>query len=246
MRTQLKGSVVVVTGASSGIGRATALEMARRGAHVALLARRRGPLEELGRECERLTPGVRALVLPTDTTDETAVKAAAHAAVNELGRLDVWVNAAAVLAASRFVDTPPRVFRRVVDVNLMGYVHGALAALTHFVQRGRGVIINVASVESVLPFPYFSAYGASKHAVRGFTRSLRQELEHLGHTGIRVREVLPATIDTPLFEHAANYTGRALRAMPPIYPPERVARAIVELAEDPSARDRVVGQAGRV
>ncbi|HYO72361.1 MAG TPA: SDR family oxidoreductase, partial [Archangium sp.] len=242
MSRKLQGSVVVITGASSGIGRATALAFARHGAKVVLAARNPQPLHEVASQCAEL--GGEALVVPTDVTDEAAVKELAHRAVERFGRLDVWVNNAAVTGFGFFEDTPPDVFRRIIDTNFFGYVHGARAALPYFHDQGSGVLINNTSMVAKLSEPYLSAYAASKHAIRGLAQSLRQELVVTKARDIHVCAVMPATIDTPFFQHAANYTGRAAKAMPPVYPAERVARAIVGMARWPR-REMFVGNSAR-
>ncbi|WP_437967419.1 SDR family oxidoreductase [Sorangium sp. So ce260] len=242
MRDKFRNMVVVITGASSGIGRATALEFARRGAAVTLAARREQPLRELAAACEQA--GGKALVVPTDVTSEAAVLEVARRTTEAFGRIDVWVNNAAVTLFGLFEQTPSEPYRRVIETNLFGTIHGARAALAQFRRQGTGVLINVGSMVSRLSEPYVSAYVASKHAIRGLSQSLRQELKLLRARDIHVATVLPATIDTPFFQHAGNYTGRTPRAMPPVYPPERVARAIVRLARTPR-REVFVGSAAR-
>ncbi len=243
MRRAFRDAVVVVTGASSGIGRATALRFARKGATVVLAARREEPLQDLARECHRV--GGRGLAVPTDVTDPDAVEALARTAGERLGRLDVWVNNAAVGMWAPFEDVPMEDFRRVIETNLFGYVHGARAALLHFRETGRGVLINNASILGTVAAPWASAYVVSKHGVRGLGMSLRQELALDGAKGIHVCTVMPGTIDTPFFQHSANYTGRAVKAMPPVYPAERVARAIVSCARRPR-REVFVGNMARL
>ena len=240
MRT--RGSVVVVTGASSGIGRATALKFAAEGATVALTARRPAALKAVAGECEG--SGATAFPVPADITDEKAVREVADRVAERFGRIDVWVNCAAVTAFAPFEEIPLSDFRRILEVNIMGYVHGARAVLPHLRDQGKGMLINVSSIVSSVPQPYTQAYSMSKAAVRVLGASLRQELRLDGATGVKVCTVLPATIDTPFFEHAANYTGRKAKAMPPVYSAERVARTVVDLVRVPR-REVIVGPMGR-
>ncbi|MDQ0734446.1 SDR family oxidoreductase [Arthrobacter agilis] len=239
---RIRNSVVVITGAASGIGRATALRFARRGTCLVLASRRAEALETLAAECTAL--GSRAIAVPTDMSDHDAVQELASRAVEEFGRIDVWVNDAAVAFFSPFLEVPLRDFQRVIDVNVMGYVYGARAALERMQEQGSGVLVNVASIVGEVPQPYSSAYSVSKAAVRALGVSLRSELTLDRKKRIHVCTVLPPTIDTPFFHHAANYTGRRVVAMPPVYSADRVAKTILGVVEKP-VREIAVGRIGR-
>jgi short-subunit dehydrogenase len=243
MTSDLHNTVVVLTGASSGIGRATAVELASRGATLVLTSRDRAALEEVARECE--AAGGKAITHAADVTREEEVEAVGRMAVMRFGRIDVWINNAAVALFAKFEAAPSDVYRRVIETNLFGYVHGARFAIRQFREQHRGILINVDSVTAGAPQPYTSAYVASKYAVRGLSACLRMELSLDEERDIHVCNLMPAAIDTPLFQHAANYTGRATKALDPVYPPSKVARAMVSLIERPQA-ELVVGNAGRV
>lgn len=240
--SELRNKVVVITGASSGIGRASALAFAAEGAVVVLAARRAEALDDVAAECQQ--SGADVLVIPTDVTDENAVIDLARQTVTRFGRIDVWVNNAAVAMFARLEDAPMELIRRVLDTNFFGYVHGARAAMPQFKKQGHGTLINVDSVTASAPQPYTSSYVASKYALRGFFECVRMELELDGLDEINICNVMPASIDTPLFQQAANLTGREPKAMDPVYPPEKVAGAIVRLAMRPQ-REIIVGAAGK-
>jgi NADP-dependent 3-hydroxy acid dehydrogenase YdfG len=240
-RRELKGAVVVLTGASSGIGRAAALGFAGRGARLVLAARNPDSLEEVAQEC-RDRYRVEAIAVVTDIRDEASVDALSHIALERFGRIDVWVNDAAVYMMGPLEGCPTQAIRALLETNVMGTIYGTRAAMAVFRRQSRGVLINVGSVAGKVSYGMAGPYCASKHAVHAITEALRQEIRGLDiHAGL----VVPGTVDTPLFQHAANYTGREIRAMRPIYAPARVARAIVDLAERPR-REIVVGAAPRV
>jgi short-subunit dehydrogenase len=241
MSHHLSDSVVVITGASSGIGRAASRAFAQAGANVVLAARRKESLEEVAGECRSF--GVQALALPTDTTDESRVRNLANSAISRFGHVDVWVNNAGVMAYGRAEDIPARVLRRVFETNVFGYFYGAQAILPHFKKRRRGILINVTSMVSKAGIAYMSPYVASKFALTGWSDCLRQELMLEETTEIHVCSVLPASIDTPLFQHAANYTGRQPKPVDPVYDPWEVAEAIVGCVEKPQ-REVYVGRIG--
>lgn len=231
MGRKLRDSVVVVTGAASGIGLATAYGCANRGAAVVLAGRQSAALEAVAQECREA--GAQALAMPTDMTDEAAVDRLARRAVEQFGRIDVWVNNAAVTAFGGIEAVPSRIFRRVVETNLYGCLYGTRAALPLMREQGSGVLVNVASGVVFAPQPYTAAYVASKAAIRALADCVRMELLLEKADGIHVCTVYPASIDTPLFQRGANYSGRAVRPMPPVHEPEEVAAAILDAAEHP-------------
>ena len=231
--------VAVITGASSGIGLATALEFARNGYNVVLAARRMDELQEVAGQCEEL--GVEALSVETDVSKDADIRALCQKASEAFGFIDVWVNNAAVYIAGKFQDIPLDDMRRLVDVNLFGYIYGSRAALEQFKEQGYGTLINVSSVNASAPQPYISIYSASKAAVRALDESIRMELQIEGLLGaINVCTVMPAAVDTNLFQNAANYTGKQLQAIEPVYDPTYVAKRIVKLAAKPK-REKYVG-----
>ncbi len=240
MATDMRDCVAVVTGASSGIGRATAQALARRGAEVVLGARSLGDLEAAAEECRQA--GGRAHVIAVDVADEGQVKELADRALSTLGRIDAWINNAGLALFGRAEEVPIEAFRRVIDVNLMGTVHGARAAIPIFREQGEGTLVNVASTAASVGEPFSSAYVASKWAVRGFSESLRMELADA--PGIAVCTVLPTYTDTPLFQHGANYTGRAAQPAGDTQPAAEVAEAIISLLQRPR-REVFVGINGR-
>ncbi len=234
--------VVALMGASSGIGRETALRFAKRGAKVVVSARGKQGLDSLVEVIRR--NGGEAVAVTADTSDFGQVKAVADRAAEEYGRLDTWVHLAAVGLFATFEQTTPEEFKRVMDVNLMGQVYGAMAALPHLKREGRGALIHISSVEAKRSFPFHSAYAASKHGIDGFLEALRVELKHEGWP-ISVTQVMPGTINTPFFDKGRTKLGVKPVGIPPIYEPETVANIILYAAENP-ARDLVSGGAAQL
>ncbi len=232
----LKSAVVVVTGASAGIGRETARAFAKRGATVAVNARRERVLDEVVEECRSL--GADAMAHAADVADAAAMEELARAVIGNYGRIDVWVNNAGVSLFGRLEDAPINAWYRVIETNLFGTYHGIRATLPWMREQGSGVIINVSSVLGKLGSPYMSSYVASKHAVRALSDCLRQEL--LDAPGVQVCTVLPGPIDTPLFQEGGNYSGRQIKPVKPVIPAARAARTIVACAERPR-REAIVG-----
>ncbi len=240
-RSGPRTKTVVITGAASGIGKAAALEFARRHYHVVATARSHAGLQELIPECVSL--GAEILAQPADVSDGASVESLARTAVDRFGGIDVWVNNAAVSLFGRFEEVPPELVRRVIETNLFGYINGARAVIPHFRKQGSGTLINVSSVVGKIGQPYTGAYTISKFAINGLSAVLRMELQDA--PGVHVCTVLPASIDTPLFQAAANYSGRAVKPMEPVYRAEKVANTIVRLAARPR-REAFVGASGRM
>ncbi len=216
--------VVVVTGASAGVGRATALEFARLGANVALLARDAEALEETARQARE--HGVRAVAIAVDVSVAEAVEAAAEQIESELGPIDVWVNNAMVTVFAPVARIAPAEFARVTEVTYLGYVWGTMAALKRMSARDRGVIVQVGSALAYRAIPLQSAYCGAKYAIRGFTDALRCELLH-DKSRVRVTMVQMPALNTPQFDWALSRMPGAPRPVPPVYQPEVAARAVV-------------------
>ncbi|HWM89994.1 MAG TPA: SDR family oxidoreductase [Thermoanaerobaculia bacterium] len=225
-----KPRVVVVTGASAGVGRATVRAFAEQGAHVGLIARGQDGLDAARREVEEL--GARALALPLDVADAAKVEEAAARVERELGPIDVWVNNAMVSVFSPVREMEPEEYRRVTEVTYLGYVYGTLAALKRMLPRDRGVIVQVGSTLAYRGIPLQSAYCGAKHAIQGFCDSLRAELLH-DKSRVRVTMVQMPALNTPQFGWVKSRLPRRPQPVPPIYQPEVAARAIVWAAAHP-------------
>jgi short-subunit dehydrogenase len=238
----LKDQVIVITGASSGIGLATARMAAKRGARVVMAARNEPDLNSAAEEIR--ANGGRVLAVPTDVADEAAVDRLGEAALLEFGTIDTWVNNAGLSIYGKLTEVPLADKRKMFDINFWGVVHGCRPAVKLMKHRG-GVLINIGSEVSDIAIPLQGMYSASKHAVKGYTDALRMELEHDG-IPMAVTLVKPSAINTPFPEHARNYLEDGVPALPsPVYAPEVVAEAILRCAEKP-VRDVIVGGAGRV
>lgn len=231
----LTKQAVVITGASSGAGRAAALEFAKYHPALILAARNGAVLLQVAAECEELGAAVK--IVTTDVSDVKSVINLANEAADWAGRIDVWVNNAGVLAAGEFDHTPMEVHAQVIQTNLLGYMNGAHAVLPFFKKQRRGILINNISIGGFLPVPYGAGYTASKFGLRGFSEALKGELA--GWQDIHVCDLFPAFLDTPGIQHAGNYTGHSLQPGPPVYDPARVARAMVALAIKPRSNTYV-------
>ncbi|WP_250034200.1 SDR family oxidoreductase [Paractinoplanes maris] len=239
MAKPVSDQVVVIAGASSGIGRATALAFAAAGAKVVCAARSAAALDTLVEQIR--ADGGQAVAAPTDVADPARVRALAHLAEQTFGRIDTWVNNAAVGVWGRVEDITDEEFERVMRVNFLGQVHGVHAALPALRRAGGGAIIGVVSAEGARAVPLQGPYVASKFALRGFYDTLRMELAQEG-VPIGVTSILPASVATPFFEHARSRLGSMAKPPPPVYAPEVVARSIVFAAAHPR-REIMVGGA---
>jgi len=229
---------VVVTGASGGVGRATARAFAQRGYDVALLARGEKGLEAGAEEVR--AAGARALPLPTDVADFAQVERAAQRVEDELGPIDVWVNVAFSSVFAPFMEIEMNEFRRVTEVAYLGYVHGTRAALDRMLPRDKGVVVQVGSALAYRGIPLQTAYCGAKHAIQGFNEALRCELMHEG-TAVRTTMVQLPAVNTPQFDWVLSRLPRHPQPVPPIYQPEVIANAIVYAAEHPRRREYYVG-----
>ena len=238
---KLRDQVMVITGASSGIGLATAEMAADAGARVVLTSRDEMSLRQA---CDRITArGGRAAYVVADVADVDAMEMVANRAISEFGAIDTWVNNAGIGMYGRLTEMPMADKRRLFDVNFWGVINGCRVAIRHMRDRG-GAIINIGSVTSDRAIPLLGIYTASKMAVKGYTDALRMEIEEEG-LPIAVTLIKPASIDTPFTEHARNYMAEEPEYAGTVYPPEEVARTILHCAQRP-VRDVFVGGGGKL
>jgi NAD(P)-dependent dehydrogenase (short-subunit alcohol dehydrogenase family) len=227
--------VIVVTGASSGIGRATAVALAREGARLVLTSRSPESLAAVAAECREV--GADVQVADADVLDEDALQAVMDGAVDRFGRVDGWVHSAAVVAYGRFEDVPAETFRRVVDVGVHGAAHSARVALRRFREQGHGTLVLVGSLLGEIATPYMSSYVTAKWAVRGLARVL--SVENRDRPDIHVCVVSPAGVDTPIYRQAGNHLGRVGRPPVPVDSPEKVAGRVLQSLSDGKPRRSV-------
>jgi short-subunit dehydrogenase len=225
----IKEAVVVITGASSGIGKATALAFAGEGASLVLCARRQQELDATAAACREA--GARVETMVVDVARPAEVQALADLAVQTFGKIDVWINNAGMDAFGAFADMPLEAIERCLQINLFGTINGMKSVLPHVLAQGSGVIINNASLVGIVPTPFHAAYVASKFAIRGLSHSVRQEL--IGHPHVHVCTVCPSSIDTPLWQRGANYSGRKIKPLDPVHPVEQAAAVMLGLARNP-------------
>jgi short-subunit dehydrogenase len=236
MRTN-KPQIIVITGASAGIGRATVQSFARRGASIGLIARGPDGLKATAKEVETL--GGKALILPCDVSDPDGIEHAASEVEGKFGPIDIWINNAMLSVFSPVIEMTPEEFRRVTEVTYLGYVYGTLSALRRMLPRDRGVIIQVGSALAYRGIPLQSAYCAAKHAIKGFVDSLRSELIHDG-SNVKVAMVQLPALNTPQFSWTKSRLPNKPQPLPPIFEPEVAAEAIVHIADHPR-REMYVG-----
>ena len=231
----LSGKVIVITGASSGVGRAMANALAEQGVILILAARDEEALEETAKECREL--GGVSYAIPTDTRNAADVEQLAMTATALTGELFAWINNAGVMAIGALDQVPAEINEEVIRTNLLGYINGAQVAIPIFKRQRHGIIINNISVGGWLPTPYATAYSASKFGLRGFSEALKGEIKHF--PGISIVDLYPSFLDTPGLQHAANYTCKVIKPVPPLLDPRTVANAVVRLLVNPRPRKTI-------
>lgn len=231
MNDKLSGKVIVITGASSGFGKGVALKLAQSETCLVLAARRKPLLQEIAKSCEEA--GSQALVVQCDVSIASGVEEVANAALRKFGRIDVWINNAGAAVIGDFTEVPLFEHEQVIKTDLLGTMYGSYFAMNEFRKNGSGVLINVASMIGKIPAPYYAAYSAAKHGVVGFSAALRQELQENKIKDIHVCTVMPMAMDTPFFEHAANYSGHEAVPIPPLDDAQKVIDLMVELISNP-------------
>lgn len=230
MKSQsLELKTVVITGASSGIGKAAALKFAEERANVVLASRSDEILHEVAEKCEAL--GARTLVVATDVSNKDSVRNLFERSVETFDSIDVWINNAGVGAIGEFTDTPLEAHEQIIRTNLFGPLYGCYCVLPHFKERNSGIIINVNSTGAFVGNPFTAAYSASKFGLRGFTEALRFEMK--GHKDIHICELYAGIVDSPAHSHAANYMGKEVKPGGPLVDPIVMAESLVKLAKKP-------------
>lgn len=228
-KKSLKGQTIVITGASSGIGKASALLFAKEGANLVLASRSDQLLSELCIECESL--GAEAIAIPTDVSNRGSVEDLFKNTIEHFGEISIWINNAGVGAIGEFTEVPLESHEQVIRTNLLGPLYGSYVALSYFKKIGKGTIINTNSTGAFVGNPYTASYSASKFGLRGLCEALRFELKP--YPKIKVCELYAGFVDTPAHSHAANYTGKEIRPAKPLVHPEDMAKALLSLAKIP-------------
>jgi short-subunit dehydrogenase len=226
---RLDDSTIVITGASSGIGKATALAFAKLGANLILAARSETLLQQLASECEAL--GANAIAVPTDVTERSSVEHLYQTALTFYGAIDVWINNAGVGALGEFDKTPLEAQEQVIRTNLMGPFYGSYFVMPHFKKRRKGIIINTNSTGAFIGAPFSVSYSASKFGLRGLSEALRYEVQDL--KDIHICDIFASFVDSPGFRHSANYLGKEAKPAPPLIDPDKVAETMVKLVQRP-------------